>query len=285
MDNAAGAGLLDVVEFLHTHRTEGCSTKALDLASTNGHVDVVRFLVENRSEGNIQSAFSKAGENGRLDVLKYLETHLAKVPHSTNYNSIFRLAAWNGHLQVVEYLHENFGPFSDPSQNYLTAPAINEAAVEGHLPVIQFLFKHYESFFSAFTYKNVLRDGSPDQQIEEGAISVLQFLIQNHPECQKHALVITAFSRPSLVPIIHGPTCTDMCHPAVLDFAARARDDDVETVKFLNENCRAGCTFRALQRAKRSSNVAIAEYLDGVPAREMDEQEYREGVIAWLSIA
>ena len=51
MDIAAAEGDLNVVEYMHTHRHEGCTTKAMDYASRNGHLNVVKFLHENRSEG------------------------------------------------------------------------------------------------------------------------------------------------------------------------------------------------------------------------------------------
>jgi hypothetical protein len=40
MDTAAGNGHLEVVQFLHEHRREGCSTRALNQAALNGFADV-----------------------------------------------------------------------------------------------------------------------------------------------------------------------------------------------------------------------------------------------------
>jgi hypothetical protein len=32
------------VRFLHAHRTEGCTSAAMDWVASHGHLDVVRFL-------------------------------------------------------------------------------------------------------------------------------------------------------------------------------------------------------------------------------------------------
>ena len=50
MDTAACKGDLNVVEYIHTHRHEGCTTKAMDWASKYGQLDVVKFLHENRNK-------------------------------------------------------------------------------------------------------------------------------------------------------------------------------------------------------------------------------------------
>ena len=44
-------GHLEVVNFLHENRTEGCTERAMNWAAENGHLDVVKFLHENRTEG------------------------------------------------------------------------------------------------------------------------------------------------------------------------------------------------------------------------------------------
>ncbi|KAG6942496.1 hypothetical protein JG687_00019031 [Phytophthora cactorum] len=51
MDGAAQNGHVDVVEWLHTNRNEGCTTSAMDEADKNRFWDVVDWLGQNRSEG------------------------------------------------------------------------------------------------------------------------------------------------------------------------------------------------------------------------------------------
>ncbi|KAI3657255.1 hypothetical protein MP638_006240 [Amoeboaphelidium occidentale] len=44
IDRAAADGHLAVVEWLHQHRTEGCTTNAMDEAAQRGHVDIANYL-------------------------------------------------------------------------------------------------------------------------------------------------------------------------------------------------------------------------------------------------
>ncbi|KAI8854706.1 ankyrin repeat-containing domain protein [Chytridium lagenaria] len=136
MDYAAGDGHFEIVEFLHKNRSEGCTTIAINSASRTS-LKVVQFLFESRDEGCTPAAFFAALSN--LEVLKYLcENHQEKFPIAVM-NEAFTHASREGYLASVEYLHslgiisrENPGP-------------LDEAAVAGHLNVVQFL--HANQYF------------------------------------------------------------------------------------------------------------------------------------------
>mmetsp|Transcript_34557 Transcript_34557/g.45682 ORF Transcript_34557/g.45682 Transcript_34557/m.45682 type:complete len:175 (-) Transcript_34557:152-676(-) len=72
MDKAAKQGHLQVVEWLHNNRTEGCSTGAMDWAASNGHLHMVEWLQRNRTEGATVIAMTWAAEHNHIDVVKYL---------------------------------------------------------------------------------------------------------------------------------------------------------------------------------------------------------------------
>ncbi|RHY22297.1 hypothetical protein DYB32_009540 [Aphanomyces invadans] len=74
MDEAAGHNFLDVVEFLHYHRTEGCTATAMDNAAANGHLAMVRWLHTNRKEGCTEWAICLAALGGHLEVVQFLWT-------------------------------------------------------------------------------------------------------------------------------------------------------------------------------------------------------------------
>ncbi len=42
MNYAAGGGYLEIVQWLHINRIEGCSTKAMNLAARGGHLKMVQ---------------------------------------------------------------------------------------------------------------------------------------------------------------------------------------------------------------------------------------------------
>ncbi|KAF0686263.1 Aste57867_21869 [Aphanomyces stellatus] len=76
MDNAAAAGRLDLVEFLHAHRPdEGCTTAAMDEAAAQGRLDIVQFLHSHRREGCTTKAMSLAIIYGHMGVVQFLHAH------------------------------------------------------------------------------------------------------------------------------------------------------------------------------------------------------------------
>jgi hypothetical protein len=47
MDWAAMNGHLDVVQWIHANRTEGCTANAMDWAVKYGHIHIIEWLREN----------------------------------------------------------------------------------------------------------------------------------------------------------------------------------------------------------------------------------------------
>ena len=62
MDWASENGHLEVVKWLHSNRTEGCTSYAMKWASKNGHLHVVQWLHSNRTEGCTTCAMDGASE-------------------------------------------------------------------------------------------------------------------------------------------------------------------------------------------------------------------------------
>ena len=60
---AAKYGHLEVVQWLHTHRHEGCSTWAMDWAARYGYLEVVQWLHVHRREGCTTDAMNWAAAN------------------------------------------------------------------------------------------------------------------------------------------------------------------------------------------------------------------------------
>jgi len=72
IDWAASRGYLDIIEYLHNHGTEECTSYAMDGAAENGHLDVVKYLHHNRNEGCSSWAMDWAIRKGHLDVVEWL---------------------------------------------------------------------------------------------------------------------------------------------------------------------------------------------------------------------
>jgi hypothetical protein len=76
MDVAALNGHLEVVQWLHENRKEGCTKIAMDGAAMCGHLEVVKYLHENGKVGCNEVTMVKVAECGRFEVLKWLYENL-----------------------------------------------------------------------------------------------------------------------------------------------------------------------------------------------------------------
>ncbi|KAL2915103.1 hypothetical protein HK105_205427 [Polyrhizophydium stewartii] len=125
LDNAAASGHLDVVQWLHLHRSDGCSTDAMDLAAWAGRLDIVRFLHTHRSEGCTTEAMNLSAKQGNLRMVMWLHAH--RTEGCTN--EAFDLAARSGHERVVKWLLDHRA--ERPSD-----AALIGAAERGHAGVV-----------------------------------------------------------------------------------------------------------------------------------------------------
>ena len=100
MNHAAGNGHLNVVKYLHEHRSEGCTDFAIDYAAKNGHLEVIKFLDKHRSEGCTRYAMDDAARNGHLEVVKYL--------HENRSEGCSRRAFESCSPQILQFLCENY---------------------------------------------------------------------------------------------------------------------------------------------------------------------------------
>ncbi|KAF0713106.1 Aste57867_4514 [Aphanomyces stellatus] len=103
MDRAALYNCLHIVMWLHTHRTEGCTTDAMDYAAQAGHLEVVQFLHTHRTEGCTTNAMDWAASHGHLEVVQFLHQHRLEGCTTNAMDG----AAGNGHLEIVQFLHRH----------------------------------------------------------------------------------------------------------------------------------------------------------------------------------
>jgi hypothetical protein len=69
---AATYGHLEMVQWLHANRSEGCTTWAMDWAAEKGHLEMVQWLHANRSEGCTTWAMDWAEKKGHWKVVRWL---------------------------------------------------------------------------------------------------------------------------------------------------------------------------------------------------------------------
>ncbi|KAF0688345.1 Aste57867_20025 [Aphanomyces stellatus] len=93
MYSASRSGRLEVVQFLHKHRTEGCTTNAMDFSASNGHMEIVRFFHENRTEGCTTNAMNSAAANGHLEVVRWLNANRTEGHNQLIYETVCHVLA------------------------------------------------------------------------------------------------------------------------------------------------------------------------------------------------
>ncbi|EQC30057.1 hypothetical protein SDRG_12332 [Saprolegnia diclina VS20] len=165
IDAAAKVGALDIVAYLHTHRTDdSCTAKAMVHAAAKGHLDVVRFLhALRKDEAGYAEALDKSAAKGHLNVVQFLLTHQSNVGTANAIDGAARAghedvvayllaqghpytsaaldgAADGGHLAIVQRLHAAGAP--------ATTAALDRAIVRGHIEVVTFLLAHRREGFS-----------------------------------------------------------------------------------------------------------------------------------------
>lgn len=107
MDEAVELGHLDVVQWLHTHRSECYSGYAMDTAAAGGYLDIVKYLhenglVENDGDGD-QDAVDAAASRGNLEMVRFFHEQR----HSNCSSEGFDGAAFHCRLDVVTWIHDN----------------------------------------------------------------------------------------------------------------------------------------------------------------------------------
>lgn len=98
LDDAASAGQLDAVKWLHSRRMP-CTERAMDGAATNGHFFVVLWL-SRRPEGCTADALSGAAEGAHFSIMEHLNTVRREGCHE---GAVYG-AAKNGYLEVLQWL-------------------------------------------------------------------------------------------------------------------------------------------------------------------------------------
>ncbi|EEY54558.1 uncharacterized protein PITG_08222 [Phytophthora infestans T30-4] len=128
MNGAALCGHLDVVQWLHENRSEGCTVHAMDSAVRNRDWAMVQWLHTNRSEGCSRGAMDWAAAAGNLSLVRWLHTHRSEGCTTRAMD----WAAAAGHLETVQWLHNNRIEGG-------AGRALRTAASSGHLDVVQWL--------------------------------------------------------------------------------------------------------------------------------------------------
>ncbi|OQS04609.1 hypothetical protein THRCLA_03176 [Thraustotheca clavata] len=126
-----------VLAFLHSKSALNLDDSDWELIITYGHVQVLEFLLGHGYEGCSADTMSQAIEAGQLDMVECLHKNGVETSKEA-----FNEACVNGHAQIAQFLHQNSLSEWDPNTFMFVL-------VNGHLDIVQFLYENgYESFDS-----------------------------------------------------------------------------------------------------------------------------------------
>lgn len=128
MDDAAANGKMGAVQWLHTNRPEGCTTKAMDEAAANGQLEVLKWLHANRSEGYTDSAILNGASKDHAETVKWLVTQAPEIAEIAMTHAVV-----NGNLDLVTWLHTE-------AKARCTVAAMICAASRGRLEILKYLY-------------------------------------------------------------------------------------------------------------------------------------------------
>lgn len=265
---AAGASDLEVVQWLHENRTEGCTTEAMVTAASSGHLHVVRWLHENQTEGCTSWAMDSAAQNNHFDIVDWLRKNRTEGCATHVMDS----AASHGHLDVVRWLHENHA-------KGCTQYAMEGAAANGHLDVVQFLHLHRREGCST---------SAMSRAIVENHLPVVQWLHKHRSEGCTAGSIATAAGQGNL-PMIQWLTenGVDGFTSAVMDKAAL--NGHLAVVQWLHDHRSEGCTTKAMDGAASNGHLAVVQWLhdyrsEGCTIKAMDKAAGNGhlDVVQWL---
>ncbi|ETV95418.1 hypothetical protein H310_11292 [Aphanomyces invadans] len=179
-------------------------TMAMDVAAKHGHLDIIQWLHANRKEGCTSAAMDHAARNGHVDVCDWLH-HTGLATFSSHQLDVMKEVVMKGDLRIVEWLHRHrtrqwprglmddiaaggnvrmMAFFHHHTTEQCTTDAMDFAACRGHLEMVQFLHHHRH-------------EGCTTQAIDlaagRGHFDVVKWLyIHRHEACTWNAIYLAA---------------------------------------------------------------------------------------------
>ncbi|RLN89097.1 hypothetical protein BBJ28_00024658 [Nothophytophthora sp. Chile5] len=249
MENAASVGRLELVQWLVERRIGTFSCKAEHLAVANGHLEIAKYLHAHGLSGCSQDTMRAAASGGWLEVVKWLWETFADDPDVDLFCEM-----WNDRIEDV----------SPPS-------AMEEAAANGHLPVLEFLHgvalsmerrkRKRESERSGDTAKTKPQCsvGAMDRAAAGGHLSVVQWLYEHRTEGYTEVAILKAVERGDLAMIqwlYSHPNGTFTSW----NMDQAAANGHLAAVQWLHE-AGVSCSTLAMNRAASNGHLAVVRWL------------------------
>lgn len=256
-DHGAGAGNLEMVQWLFDTGYRASTVTAFKAAVEKGHVAIVRWLMERgRDRYDFNQAFIDAAANGRLELVQLFHSRTS----IDRYESTLALAAGAGHIGVVQWLFQNARPAA-PSMSFLSSEpppdtreerAVSEAAENGHVEIVQWLHAQIAG-----------RERQPEYSIagaaENGRLELVQWLVQNSKPGLRYSLDSAAASGNLELLMWLKTNIETFCSERAMDDAAC--NDHLRVIKWLHEHCAAPCSKAAMSTAAAKNHLRVVKWL------------------------
>lgn len=240
---AAHHNHVHVIAWIVTARPAAPLHLAVTIAIRDGHFAMLQLLQDYVTLDSTMYAVDAAAGRGDLAMLEWLTTRGHRVQFTPD---AIHNAARNGHLSTIEWLFANH---SVP----LTRSATHHAVVGGHFDVVEWLFAHSPESFS---------ERSMDEAAKHGHWDIVQFLHAHcrHVGCSVYAMDEAAYAgHLAIIQFLHTHYRATGCSTDAMDGAASSGHLDV--VAFLHAHRREGCTTAAMDEAAEHGHLHVVRFL------------------------
>jgi hypothetical protein len=260
MDEAVLGRHMDMVQWLHANRPEGCSGGAFDFAAHNGDIPTLKWLLlRYPGVGCTNLGLLFTAEKGDLATAKWLHKHgLAVFHHQTTVT-----AARYGHLNFIKWLHEVAG-------TYFTHEVADKAAEAGHLDVVKWLYKNRDEKYNPDALVAAASNGHLDVvkwlhdaghahkmdramyvAFKCGHLDVIKYLYSRYKNRKPFIWYFDVKDHKDIYDWMGTLVNIDLC----------ARLGEFDEIKRLHENPDAQCTTNAMDWAAKYGRLDIVKWL------------------------
>ncbi|KAI8928724.1 hypothetical protein BC831DRAFT_509782 [Entophlyctis helioformis] len=260
MDDCAARGDLRAVQWLHEHRSEGCTEWALSAAILRDHTETALWLLENRDEQPSSSAMQHLARTGRLDMIK---TIVAKFPKLVMIQLVMDAAAEGGQLQTLQWLNNSGASYG------FSKRAFDGALAGKHESVLQWLV--------ANSTEKLLAETGPSMAAA-GGLDVLKAAVAKFPRLRLTRAVMDEAVTNERIPVIDWlcETGMEQITPTTVEQAIHA-NRTAKFIEWLLEGCTGAISTATILKIVTQKRVDLLQqvhrYNNGVrfTAKVMDE--------------
>lgn len=248
-DDAAEAGHLSVLQWLHANRSEGCTAVAMYAAAANGHMDVVKWLHANTSAGCTTKAMDKLAARVFHTGDGYHHLLGGECCQDKRPDSFI-----NEQLALLEWLHTN-------RSEGCTAAAMRGAAAAGNLEVLQWLQTHTHIETSVACTSRAMTAAAAI-----GRLDIVKWLHENHPGCRTKGALIEAASYGHLdimkwLLTINAEACSQRAMDGAAGGSLRLHHHHLAIVKWLFKHGGGAHAVPAMMEAVSSKQFEVLVFL------------------------